>query len=343
MCIKLMDRQLEILKLRAKEGDAWAQEQLTKSDSGELPVQSQKHREPIYMQHLKKQAEQDDAKAQFLLGWEYANGEKRFRNYKTAAKWFRKAAEQGNAPAQRELGCMYYDGEGVAQDFEQAVAWWEKAAEAGDCHAMGNLGYYYLDNAPEAPDYASVVKWWKQAAEHGDSTAAYNLHIYYHNGEDVKKDENEASRWLPRSAELGHAQAQYMVYLNWRVNPNNNDLGLYWLLRSAEQGFHAAKEESKELKDEEGNQLINLETPGAIQFLLGVLHENGYCGLAPNAVEAVKWYHKAAQADHPGALFQLGECYEQGLLGVAVDPERANSYYRRAAELGDEEAQAKLG
>jgi TPR repeat protein len=31
------------------------------------------------------------------------------------------------------------------------------------------------------------------------------------------------------------------------------------------------------------------------------------------------------------------------LLGVAVDPERANSYYRRAAELGDEEAQAKLG
>ena len=335
-----MNRQLEILQQCTEDGDAWTQEQLTKFDAHELPVESQKCCTP-YVQQLKARAEEGNAEAQFLLGWEYANGE--VRNYKTAAEWFRKAAEQGNAPAQRELGCMYYDGDGVAQDFEQAVAWWKKAAEAGDCHAMGNLGYYYLDNAPEAPDYASVVKWWKQAAEHGDSTAAYNLHIYYHNGESVKKDENEASRWLLRSAKLGHAQAQYMVYLDWRVNPDNNGLGLYWVLRSAEQGFHAAKEECKELEDEEGNQLINLETPGAIQFLLGVLHENGYCGLAPNAVEAVKWYHKAAQADHPGALFQLGECYEQGLLGVAVDPERANSYYRRAAELGDEEAQAKLG
>ncbi len=234
---------------------------------------------------------------------------------------------------------MYYDGEGVAQDFGQAVAWWEKAAEAGDCHAMGYLGDYYLDNAPGAPDYASAVHWWIRVAELGDDTAAYNLHIAYHNGEGVAKDEGQSRQWLRRAAELGNAKAQYMLYLDWRVNPNRNDLGLYWLLRSAEQGFHAAKEESKELKDEEGNQLVDLETPGAIQLLLGVLHENGYCGLVPNAAETVKWYHKAAQAGHPSAQFQLGECYEQGLLGVVVDLERANSYYRRAAKHGYEDAQ----
>lgn len=116
-----MNRQLEILQQCTEDGDAWTQEQLTKFDAHELPVESQKCCTP-YVQQLKARAEEGNAEAQFLLGWEYANGE--VRNYKTAAEWFRKAAEQGNAPAQRELGCMYYDGDGVAQDFEQAVAWW---------------------------------------------------------------------------------------------------------------------------------------------------------------------------------------------------------------------------
>lgn len=113
-----MNRQLEILQQCTEDGDAWTQEQLTKFDAHELPVESQKCCTP-YVQQLKARAEEGNAEAQFLLGWEYANGE--VRNYKTAAEWFRKAAEQGNAPAQRELGCMYYDGDGVAQDFEQLL------------------------------------------------------------------------------------------------------------------------------------------------------------------------------------------------------------------------------
>ena len=323
-----MNIQLEILKRRAEEGDAWAQEQLAKFDSGELPIQSQKHSDPIYMQHLKKQAEQDDTQAQFQLGWEYANGKKSFRNYKTAAKWFHKAAGQGHTPAQRELGYMYYDGEGVAQNFEKAVYWWEKAAEAGDCHAMGNLGYYYLDNAPQAPDYASAVKWWESAAEYGNDIAAYNLHIFYHEQEDRDKE----YKWLLRSAELGHAQAQYMVYLE------SKGVEIYWLLRAAEQGFREAIESvQKTLKDENGEILVDLKTPGTIQFLLGGLHEEGYCGLDANMTEAVKWYRKAAKQGSEMAQCNLGKLYEFG-QGVSQNTEEAKRWFMLAAEQNCDEA-----
>ena len=52
------------------------------------------------MEELIKQAEQGDAKAQFLLGLAYYNGEGTHKNYSKAYYWFQKAVEQGNGEAQ---------------------------------------------------------------------------------------------------------------------------------------------------------------------------------------------------------------------------------------------------
>ena len=52
------------------------------------------------MDELIKQAEQGDAKAQFLLGLAYYNGEGTHKNYSKAYYWFQKAVEQGNDKAQ---------------------------------------------------------------------------------------------------------------------------------------------------------------------------------------------------------------------------------------------------
>lgn len=324
--------------MRAAEGDAWAQEYLLQIET-QTPLES--HRRACISPEFKawmQSAEEGNPKAQFLLGWEYANGKEEFRNLKAAEKWFRRAAEQGYVPAQRELGCLYYEGEGVAIDREEARHWWELAADNGDRDAMACLGYYYHEAAPDAPDYASVEKWWRLAAERGDGTSAYNLYIFYEKGDGGRKDEEEALQWLRHAAELGDAKSQYGVYLK------SGGTELYWLLCAAEQGFRDAEVLIKEcqiFRDENGQLLIDLVTPGALQFLLGVFHEEGRLGAEANMKIAVEWYLKAAEKGYADALYRMGECYEHG-TGVEADPIQAHNYYHRAAEQGHKNARTKL-
>jgi TPR repeat protein len=48
-----------------------------------------------------------------------------------AVTWFRKAAEQNNAEAQYNLGYCYQNGIGEAKDTAEAVTWYRKAAAQG--------------------------------------------------------------------------------------------------------------------------------------------------------------------------------------------------------------------
>ena len=64
-----------------------------------------------------------DAKAQFGLGFMYAQGQGVTRDYREALRWYRLSAAQGNAQAQVNLGSMYDYGQGVTQDYQEAVRW----------------------------------------------------------------------------------------------------------------------------------------------------------------------------------------------------------------------------
>jgi TPR repeat protein len=61
-------------------------------------------------------------------------------------------------------------------------------------------------------------------------------------------------------------------------------------------------------------------------------------GVAKDPVEAVKWYHKAAEQGLAGAQFSLGLCFMNG-DGVAKDPVEAVKWYHMAAEQGHAMAQ----
>ncbi|MCL2760564.1 MAG: sel1 repeat family protein [Desulfuromonadales bacterium] len=91
------------------------------------------------LNELKPFADQDNAKAQFLLGVMYRKGEGVAQNHREAVVWFKKAADQGLADAQFNLGTMYGKGLGVVQDTQQAIAWLKKAAEQGDTNAQNVL------------------------------------------------------------------------------------------------------------------------------------------------------------------------------------------------------------
>ena len=87
----------------------------------------------------KKAAEQGDVKAQYCLGFCYAQGQGVDKDNTLAAKWSQRAADQGEAASQFILGVLYSQGECVPKDFEIAYKWWSLSAAADYPNAAKNL------------------------------------------------------------------------------------------------------------------------------------------------------------------------------------------------------------
>ena len=84
------------------------------------------------IQHLRHQAEQGNAEAQFKLGWMYRKGKDVPKNNAEALKWHWLAAEQGYIAAQYSVGWIYSRGEdNFPQDDTEALKWYWLAAEQG--------------------------------------------------------------------------------------------------------------------------------------------------------------------------------------------------------------------
>ena len=87
---------------------------------------------------LKAKAEQDDAEAQYEMGWRHAIGMGLDFDDEEALKWLRLAADQGHQLAQNNLGARYVKGDGVKKDLGLAYVWFYKAAAQGDRKAGKN-------------------------------------------------------------------------------------------------------------------------------------------------------------------------------------------------------------
>lgn len=112
-------------------------------------------------------AEDEDARAQSLLGLMFYRGHGVSRDYQEAAKWFRLAADQGDVDAQFHLGVMYSEGRGVPEDYNEGARWFQLAADQGDGQAQYNLGVFYFNaQAGRRPDIVSAYMWFNLAAAH---------------------------------------------------------------------------------------------------------------------------------------------------------------------------------
>ena len=160
------------------------------------------------VEDITKSAKKGDARAQFSLGWMYAEGKDTPQDDKQAVHWYTKSAEQGSAWAQYNLGLMYDNGRGVPQDYEKAIDWYTKSAEQGNAAAQFSLGLMY-DNGRGVPqDYEKAIDWFTKSAEQGFAWAQNHLGLMYNNGRGVPQDDKQAVHWYTKSAEQGLAAAQ---------------------------------------------------------------------------------------------------------------------------------------
>lgn len=133
----------------------------------------------------------------------YAKGD-----YQTAEKLWRPLAQQGNPKAQFNLGFLYAQGSGVAQDMHKAIEWWNKAAAQNNTEAELNLGTVYergeggVDKNP-----AEAAKWYRKAANQGDTQAETSLGDMYATGRGVPKDPKEAAKLYRAAVAKGYSAA----------------------------------------------------------------------------------------------------------------------------------------
>jgi localization factor PodJL len=156
---------------------------------------------------LRQAAVNGDAKAQYAIGYRYAQGEGVARDAVQAAAWFTLAAKAGLAPAQYRLGVLYERGEGVAKDSAKARDWYARAAELGNVKAMHNLAVAVSGSTDERPNYALASRWFAEAAKRGLADSQYNLGILTEHGLGTRKNLMEAYKWFALAAASGDAEA----------------------------------------------------------------------------------------------------------------------------------------
>jgi len=141
-------------------------------------------------------AQQGDAKAQWVLGLMYEQGEGVPQDFKEAVRWYRLAADQGNASAQHSLGWLYSHGQGVPQDYKEAVRLYRLAADQGNAGAQYSLGVMYGQGQGVPQDYKEAVRWYRLAAEQGDALGQHSLGVMYGQGQGVPQDYIQAHMWF---------------------------------------------------------------------------------------------------------------------------------------------------
>lgn len=146
---------------------------------------------------IKSLAEQNDVRAQIILGIMYSRGNGVSIDDGQAFYWYKNAAYAGDSDAQYLLGESYYAGKGVEKNLEQARLWWQKAAISGNAGGEFALGCLYFKGEGVKKDVDSAIIWWKKSAQHGDKQAKKVLGIIYRDGyEHISKDEKQSSFYL---------------------------------------------------------------------------------------------------------------------------------------------------
>ena len=124
---------------------------------------------------FKSLAEQDDARAQYLLASLYAHGKGVTRNLRTALDWYQRSAELGFAKSQFLVGMADREGKDLPQDNAAAVRLFDAAARQGDANAQFFLASMLANGDGTQKDYVGAYVWFTIAMSLGHKDAKRGL------------------------------------------------------------------------------------------------------------------------------------------------------------------------
>ncbi|HLW15528.1 MAG TPA: tetratricopeptide repeat protein [Flavobacteriaceae bacterium] len=166
--------------------------------------------------------------------------------------------------------------------YQEAIKYYKEAAEKGSMKAMKKLAYMYIMGEGGSRNYQEALKWFKQAANLGDVNSIYNVGLIYDTGSGVEINYEQALKWYKKAAEKNHRLAKYNIGYLYYADNNYQDYteAMKWFKEADSQKYPEAA------------------------YYIGMLYLDGL-GVTENAIEAKKWFQRAAN---------LGSSYGQGML-----------------------------
>ena len=313
-----------------------------------------------------KASDQGNAVAQYHLGMLYLYGNGVSQNYNDAAKYLIRSANQENADAQYYLGMMYDKGCCGFQNKDEAIKWYVKSAKQGNMKAKAILnsiaeekkiaeqialekksketnittikektpeeeykeGIAALNEKPKK--YNTALKCFKKAAESNHAEAIYYLGLMYERGWGVYQNDQEAVKWYAKAIDLGFLDAHHaLIQLKNKISSEKLYISKH--TETMHSNLHTKSSSTVQ------SNLI-MEKDGESECKAGIAFLNEKPKKFSNAL---KCFRKAAEENHPDALYYLGLMYERG-WGVNQSDQEAINWYYKAAKLGHYTAKQEL-
>lgn len=217
---------------------------------------------------------------------------------------FRQLAAAGNALGQYNLGVYYRDGLGVAQDYDAARRWFEAAAAQGYDDALNNLGELYDQGLGVAQDSNRARQYFEQAVERGNAYAMYNLGVLYENGRGIVQDSGKAKYWFEEAATSKNGDISTALTARYGTAVQQFVIGHEALLRA---GLAAHTRGDDATAFELFSRLAAANNADG-QYNLAIFYRDGL-GTGASAAAAERWFERAAEYGHDGAMNNLAVLY----------------------------------
>jgi len=282
------------------------------------------------------------------LGRMYESGLGVPKNYTEAEKWFGLSALQGFPMGEFDLAFLHDRGLGTVPPFEQTVALYKKAADQGLAiaqyqYALCAKNGHVANGQAVATDYFTraadqgygpaldqlgrdhelgrgvpvnhliAFEFYKRGAEAGDGNAMTHLAALYEAGLGVARNYAEAAHWYRLAVDRNIPLAAYRFGIiaeqGLATGTPNEAEGFAWVRTAADVGNLAEA-----------------------QNHLGVMYAQGR-GVAKDATEGARWFHRAAAQNNAAAMENLALAYKGG-IGVPFEPAEARRWHEQALAHG---------
>jgi len=301
---------------------------------------------PLAERYLIQASERGHTEAQFCLGKDL------LREYpKKALSLLKRAAKKGHSSSQMKLAEIYSDGDIVSQDLRSAFKWWKVAAEHGNVDAQIKVAEAYSTGNKFKQNAESAKKWWELAAEQGSTIAQLRCGEIYYKGIGVPKDERQAKKWWALAAKIGNKEAQL------RLDELNSKNSFDRTKIMAEAGntdamvklgdMYYAGEGVGSFKSAIESDEHRIGYQYDVQDIYRMLNTIATMLDAKDDVKegdfhsALKWWRKAADLGNADAQYKLGKMYSDG-TGVKQCHKTAGEWWLKAGSAGHSAAQLNL-
>jgi TPR repeat protein len=252
---------------QAEQGDTSAQYEVASSlFANNLSLEEMQHA----LKWLRAATAQNNADAEFVLGYMYEHGVGVARDYTVAFQNYQAAAVQHHAGAENNLASLYQNGLGVKKNAAKAFGWYLVSAQQGDPVAQCNLAALYYAGSGTRRDQSEAFRWLRASAESDLPDAQLHLSYFYFYGIVVPQDYNEAARLVRLAARSGLPQAEASMGLLFEQGkgvPLDYVSAYTWYSRAAAVGDHFSRDRRKQLAQlmtrkqlDEANALITVSS-----------------------------------------------------------------------------------